>query len=520
MKKNKNEDYSPLEEMIISQTFDVETMQRYSEAARQYLIAYSGTDAGEKVLVRGLKHNAESHINPDYWKSNLKQQAGYSAEDLYTADKNAEAVINGDPTRYTRTDDIGRVNDPLFDHVKLDEHGQVILGSGEQMKFIGKNGEDWFNKMMSNKDFQKYFDHDAKLSCPSDYYDGILNAADKRIEKLNFQVDRLEADGKFDIAATKQMEIDKAIQLKDNLIDSGISSHESVLARAFPKVSTAIDVGQIGHQAAMEQLKKGNWAIISGSVSVCKNVIAYFEDKKSFKEAVISVGKDVGSSGVATYGIAWGSASLGAFLKNSSSEGLRNFGSSSYGPALLAVTAYETGKSLKRLIDGEITPKECIKEIEDKSVAIVGAHFGSLAGQALIPIPVIGTMIGSVVGSVISTFVYKNCINAYKDITTINQQVEDAHAHRLMVEAQCAEAIMGIRKYRMQMQMLAAQYMSGYMQTFNQAFDLMKHSILADNIDEFIAANNLIIEKCGNEAQFHNMKEFDDFMLSDKSFKL
>lgn len=60
---------------------------------------------------------------------NIKQQAGFAAEDKYTARQNAERIISRSKERYSRTDDLGRVNDPLYDHVLLDGNGIEIPGS-------------------------------------------------------------------------------------------------------------------------------------------------------------------------------------------------------------------------------------------------------------------------------------------------------------------------------------------------------------------------------------------------------
>ncbi len=520
---NQNElkdDYSPLENLILTQTFDLDSIQRHSEAMRQYLIAYSGSDARQQ-LTAGLSQIAESRIHPDYVKQNLKQQAGYSAEIKYVADRNAEAILQGDPNRYVRTDDLpGHYNDQIFDHVQIDKDGRAIWETGEQMKFIQADGEHWLNKMKSDPSFQKYFDYDATLTCPSDYYEDILKAADNDIEKLQSQIDRLKANGKIALAASKRLEFDKTIQLKNNLKDSGITSTEAMLARLSPTMSTAIDLAKNGHQAGLSQLKKGTWAIVASGMSIYKNTLAYFNDEKTLMQALGSVGVDVVKAGGATYGLAFGTSTIGATLSNSANSTLQSIGSSTWAPAFLALTALEAGKSLNKLRKGEITPSECFSELTEKTVVVAGAQLGAAIGQGLIPIPIVGAMIGSVVGSVIATYVVGGCKAMYYDIKTIDAQVERAHERSLAIQAQCAEAIRQIRYQRMQMQMLAAQYMSGFMQTFNQSFDLMKESILTDNIDMFIYANNLIVEKCGGQIQYRTMKEFDDFMNSNQSFKL
>ncbi len=41
-----------------------------------------------------------------------------------------------------RTDDIGRVNDPLYDTVIIDCDGNIVEGSGTQLKFVGAAEKD------------------------------------------------------------------------------------------------------------------------------------------------------------------------------------------------------------------------------------------------------------------------------------------------------------------------------------------------------------------------------------------
>jgi hypothetical protein len=112
-----------------------ETVQRYGSAAKEHYVAYSGQDneAGQ-ALAKSLKSISEEKVNPDYEYQNIHQQAGYSAEVKGTARTNAENIIKGDKTRKVRTDDQGRVNDPLYDTVLVDAEGNVVEGSSTQVK--------------------------------------------------------------------------------------------------------------------------------------------------------------------------------------------------------------------------------------------------------------------------------------------------------------------------------------------------------------------------------------------------
>ena len=191
-----------------------EVVGRYGSASKQHLVAYSGQDNEVgKTLKRGLKKTSESKVNPEYREQNIKQQAGFAAEDKYTARQNAEKVINGDKTRYARTDDLGRVNDPLYDHILLDENGIEIPGTGEQMKFVGSSPKTCLNKLES-KEFQKYLDADARITVPSDYYKDIIQEADNRILSLEKQLARAKENNNSELAESISKKIDKVHKIK------------------------------------------------------------------------------------------------------------------------------------------------------------------------------------------------------------------------------------------------------------------------------------------------------------------
>ena len=145
-----------------------EIVQRYGSANKEHLVAYSGVDneTGEK-LTRSLKKISKYKINTKNEYQNTKQQAGFAAEVKETARTNAENIINGKKERKVRTDDIGEVNHPLYDHVIVDENGEVISGTGSQMKFIKETPAEALKELQKKK-YEKYLEADAKIEVPSD----------------------------------------------------------------------------------------------------------------------------------------------------------------------------------------------------------------------------------------------------------------------------------------------------------------------------------------------------------------
>jgi len=479
-----------------------EIVQRYGSANKEHLVAYSGVDneAG-KTLTKSLKSISESKVNPEFEKTNLKQQAGFSAEVKETARENAERIINKDGTRIVRTDDLGRVNDPLYDHVEIDAHGNVIEGSGSQMKFVGSSPKAALDKLASKK-FEKYLDADVKIEVPSDYYDEIKSEARAKISDLQKQADALRAEGKNDIAKQKELEIEKYKKIDKNLKNSRVPNKDAMDARTTPQASAAKDIAKISHCAGVEAAKTG--AAIAGGISVVSNLVAVIKGDKEPDEAALAVVKDTGTGAVASYTTAFVGSVIKGGMQNAGDATVRALSKTNL-PAVIVTTALETGKTLGKYFKGEIDGVECLTELGEKGTGMVSSAMFTVVGQAVIPIPVVGAMIGSMVGYALSSACYGQLVGAL-------QEAKLAREERIRIEKECEEAIKMIRQYRAEMEKLISRYLSDHINTFHAAFDDMKNALRIGDVDGFIAGANTITRKLGGKPQFNTFSEFDSLM--------
>ncbi len=530
--KSKQEKIKTLENTVIA-SVDAEVVQRYGSAVKEHIVAYEGVDneAG-KVLKKSLKGIANEKVNPDYVQQNIKQQAGFSAEVKETARENAERIINKDTTRVTRTDDIGRVNDPLYDHVEIDAQGNVIEGSGSQMKFVGSSPEAALDRLASHK-FEKYLDADAKIEVPSDFYDGIKEEAQKKIKKLEDQIKVLKEQGKNDIASQRQLELEKYQKINRNLEKSHVSNKEAIEARTNPKLSTAKDVLNNSHQAGLEAAGIG--AAISGGMSLVRNVVAIAKGEKEADAAVLTIVVDTGTGAAVSYGTAFAGAVIKGGMQNAGNITIRSL-SKTNAPALIVTTAIETGKTLAKYARGEIDGVQCITELGEKGTGITGGAVGSVVGaaavkaafgksltvvfgsigQVVIPVPIIGSMIGSTVGYLLGTFCYKNLL----ETAQIFKEAKVARKERIRIEKECEEAITLIRQYRKEMEQIVSRYMIDHIETFHNSFDTIKQSLELGDIDGFITGTNAISKKLGKKVQFDTFNEFNSLMENHVALKL
>ena len=517
LKNNPNEKKNTYQNVILEGAA-TETVQRYGSAIKEHFVAYSGIDneSGEQ-LKKGLKQISESKLNPEYIKQNLKQQAGFSAENKYAARENARNIINKSEERIHNTDIKGSGSyNELVDHIVTDENGIVI--SEEQMKFIGNNPKELVNKLASKK-FQKYFDANAKITIPKDYYEGVeidgkqvsvFTEIDKSLENYHKQLEKVKANGNLEVAKKLEEKIAKYEKIRASLKNSKITNAEAMEARLHPVLSTAKDIGKISLKAGGVQAAWG--AGIGGGISLIKNCVSLVKGEKTVDEVAFSVGCDTVKAGALSFATGFTGSAIKGAMQNAKNEVLRDLSKTNIA-ATIVTTTVETGKTLKKFMCNEISGLECLEELGEKGTGQVSSVIFAIAGQELIPIPVVGGIIGSMVGYTLTTAFYKEILGTLKEAKL-------THDERIRIEKESAEVISLMRQYRKEMNNLINRYLFDYTATFNNAFDQMYKAIKLNDIDGFISGANEITKKVNGKVHFKNFNEFDSFMGSLAPFKL
>jgi len=489
-----------------------DVVSRYGRGVKEHFVAYGGIDneTGQR-LKRGLKQISHSKVNPKYRDTNLKQQAGFSAEIKEVARRRAEEAISGKKPTTMRTDDIpGHVNDPLFDiSSKVDAAGNPVPGSSAQMKFVGASPEAAVGKMLGKK-YQKYIDNDCKMLVPSDYYDGMKAELEERISSLEEQVERLKSSGKADAAAKMQAKLDKCRTLEKNLRKSKVSNKEAMEARTSPKLSTAKDITKASHGAGMDQAKIG--AAIGGGISIVRNVIAMCHDGKSFTDAAKAIAADTAEAGAVSYATGFVGALVKGALQNSKSAAFRSASKTGL-PAMVATSALEVGKSLKRYMSGEIDGVQCLDELGEKGCGMLTAGMFTAIGQVAIPIPVVGAMIGSMAGYALSSSCYRELVDSLKEAKL-------SRMRRVRIERECAEMADAMQKFRKALDRRIEKHLQEKRMLFDSAFTAMKSALEIGDVDGYIASTNRITAHFGKKPLYASMVECNALMESDMTIRI
>ena len=434
------------------------------------------------------------------------------------ARKNADAIIEGSDHRFIRTDDMGRVNDQILDVVELDVLGQEIIGQGAQMKYVGGSPEELLSKLRSSK-YKKYLEADALLAIPDDYFDALSGdngIISQKIADLQKEIDSLQKSGNSDTLAKKQSQMKDLKKIQKNIRKGGLTHDEAIDARLHPKLSTAKDIGKLAHKAGMEQAKTG--AVITGSVSIVKNVVACMKGEIEPKDAAAAVAKDTGTGAAVSYATAFTGAVVKGSMQNASSAYVRSLSKTNLASGLVTTTM-DVGKTMTRYIRGELTGAQCVEQLGEQGVGELGAAMyasiavASVSGSGSVALSVIAGMAGSTLG-------YAAAVAVYQELATSLKEYELAKEQRIQAEQECAEAVLMIRQYRQEMDRAVEQYLTDHLEVISSGFQAMDESILAGDTAGVLAGNAAIQEVLGRKAQFQTQDEFDDLMLSDAAFKL
>lgn len=368
----------------------------------------------------GLNEISSWSLNPSYLSQNLRQQSGYAAEVVSTIKENVRAAAEGTGITTYRADDrpdLGFAkNDQYVDKVRVNAAGEII--ERVQTKFVGDNGKEWVQKMVSSK-FDKYFDgvHVDKIECPSDYFDEAKAYIAKKREYFGRQLERVTADGKTDAADSIQARIDKLDKLDGMIEKSTVSMDEARYAREHPKRYAAKMFATETFEASVKEGAYGA-AVAAGLTFVSSTVIhgtELFNGEITAEEMVREIAAETGTAGAIGGATGFITAAVANTMQASSCELIRNVGGSCL-PASAIAFAVESYDSVMDYAQGAISADELMYDLGHNAATIAGgavggAKVGAFAGSAFGPVGTLGGgLIGGLIGSAVASGAYETAM--------------------------------------------------------------------------------------------------------------
>ncbi|GAA7215616.1 hypothetical protein BD0076_01910 [Helicobacter pylori] len=514
MKKDREKKYSNITDAT-TMSSTAEESALYASANREH---FSAWDRLEEISKR--------KINPNYINQNVNQQAGYSAEIKEQARVNDHNILAGKPERIVQYDDLSseqkaqvknlcpnyatpKKNHEIVDYASIDEKVNVIPGTLTQSKFVGRKGEECFKKLLS-KPYKKYFENGVKMNVPKDYYRGIQKAADAKIESLESQIAKQKGLGDFQKAAHLEEKLQKCKTIKAHTRPASITKKEAIEARLNPNLSTAKDITRVSHQAGMNAAQTG--ALIGGGVSLVTNVYECIANGKDPIKAIKHTAIATLKGGALSYGSTFASLSLGGLMQSSTNKIIQSLGKGSV-PAMIVGACVANVTVLTRYFSGKIDKAELLKQLVKANTTLVSSGAMAVAGQALIPIPVVGALVGGFVGAILSETFFNAFLKA-------REEAKLARQRRIEIEKECREIIKHLEAYQNQFKEVFEKYFHETTKFFNQSFNELERASYAGDADLAIAVNNKSREWLGQKALFDNKQEGWELIISNKDIRM
>ncbi|GAA9600880.1 hypothetical protein HpHA7_06650 [Helicobacter pylori] len=513
---------------------DREKKQKYSNITDATIVGstseesalYASANREHLSVLDRLEEISKRKINPNYIKQNIHQQAGYSAEIKEQAHVNAHNILAGKRGRVRQYDDLSsgqksqigerfpdyatpNKNHELVDYVRVDEKGNVISNTLTQSKFVGRNGAECFEKFLS-KDYEKYFENGMKMEIPKDFFGDFQKEANIKIKSLESKIAKQKSFGNFQKAANLEERLQKCKTIKANIRPARITKKEAIEARLKPKLSTAKDVANLSHQAGMNAAQTG--ACIGGFVSLVTNVYECVVNGKDPKKAIKHTLVATAKGGAISYCSAFASSSLGGLMQSSANKIIQSLGKGSV-PAMIVSVVATNATILGRYISGKIDEAELLKQLGKANTTLISSVAMAVAGQALIPIPVVGALIGGFVGAVLS----ETCLNS---LLKAREEAKLARQRRIEIEKECREIIKLLKAYQNHFKEVFEQYFHETTKFFNQSFNELERALYAGDADLAIAVNNKPREWLGQKALFDNKQEGWELITSNKDIRI
>lgn len=301
----------------------------------------------------------------------------------------------------------------------------------------------------------------------------------------------------------------------------------------------------------------------AATISAINNMVLVIEGKKNASDALKDIGEDSTKAYISGYAGGAGLTVLNHTLTSSGSKFLTALGKNNVaGKAITAVTV--TGDTVVKWGNGEISTGDCLIELGGKGCNLCGAYLGTMAGQFVIPIPIVGSAVGSLVGSVLTDQVYNGIVNKIQSakeeerrkqqeiyekmkkyiaeqnrrkevqqlikistesavknsIQTIIKSSEfrnlfrevglyfENHAKNEIIIAEYVLVTLQLQEYRRQLQECINNYFAEYREAFEEALNLVDLSLELGDYNSAICGTNQVAKLFGKEPIVESTEDF------------
>ena len=183
----------------------------------------------------------------------------------------------------------------------------------------------------------------------------------------------------------------------------------------------------------------------------------------------------------------------------------------------VAGTVYDIGTTFKKMLNGEISKAEFLRELGEKGtgavVSGVYATFGTIIGTGIGgPLGgAIGGAIGSAVGYFANSLLYGSVLKAFEDAELARKRYETMHVfYEYYID--------DMERQRQEFERKVAQFLSNRQRVITGSLNQFESALENNDFNSMSAALNSIAQEFNGKLQFPTFKEFDSFMTDKNSY--
>lgn len=311
--------------------------------------------------------------------------------------------------------------------------------------------------------------------------------------KLNREKQEL---GNIDLIKKNRGKFDS--EKKKKLVSDQINSSTKIYSNAAKK--TVINVSNEFYDGATTAVKD---LCVPLMVEAVNNLIQVASDEKKLSEVTEDMAIITTKVAVSGGGYKVTTTGLTNILKNSGNEMLKKVGESNH-VGKIVVAAAIVANSTYRYLNGDINGKEFFTEIGEKGVGVIGGTIGYIAGQALIPIPVIGGIIGSMIVSFV-------CEDIYKTFMTLNDYKEREEEVKNIAKSAKIE----LGRQRLVLSERINKELNGIDILKDSGFKMIYDGLMNENYSLLDNGLKALAEIINEDLAFQNIEDFDEFFMDE-----
>ena len=300
-------------------------------------------------------------------------------------------------------------------------------------------------------------------------------------------------------------------ELQSDGISSGGSNRDELeFAARHPRAAEM----QLRGRAALKEVGQAGLAgaavggVLQGAFSAAHQGMRLSQGATTATEAIVITIKATASGSFRGGVVASGSRAIAIAAKQAGVGQILG----EMGPGALSNAIFEASLSTHRFARGEINFEVYQQDLGGAALRATASTYCGMAGQLLIPVPVVGAAVGAVSGYVAAAVLLESGVLGLGS----NNIVTIAEERQAEIERECAASILEMISCQQELQQLEETYGEGFRKTFSPLLDELrehqKAGLHRNSLERLVGIGNAF----GLALPWKSLEDFDAFILNNE----